>query len=181
MVHIYKTGIQGEKRNILHAITKMEIASIPEEYFDSLVQEFSYDPVRLPITKDPTQVLYNRGTLETIWDMKHEVVNPFTRQPFDISDAIPQAELRQQMCQYIASNRGLTPSLQVIPDYTKVLSKCLIIAQKSKMSKSQKEQYRKALWQRFNLLRLHCQYRAENRELFSSIRGYDSLKQVVTE
>jgi hypothetical protein len=41
------------------------------------------------------------------------------------------------------------------------------------------ERYWKVLWQKVNLVRLYCQYRAENRELFSSIRGYAYLSQVV--
>ena len=65
-----------------------ESTRIPEEYVDMLVQEFAYDPIRLPLAEDPAQVLYNRRTLETIWDAKHDAVNPFTRQPFDISCAI---------------------------------------------------------------------------------------------
>ena len=65
---------------------------IPEEYVDMLVQEFAYDPIRLPLAEDPAQVLYNCKTLETIWNDKHDVVNPFTHQPFDISYAIPQFE-----------------------------------------------------------------------------------------
>lgn len=63
--------------------------SIPEEYVDILVQEFAYDPIRLCPTEDRVQVLYNRRTLETIWDTKYEAVNPFTRQPFDINNSIP--------------------------------------------------------------------------------------------
>lgn len=68
---------------------------IPEMYIDVLTQQFVYDLVRLSHTKDPTQVLYNRTTLETIQDGKQEVVSPFTRQPFDISNVIPWAGLRQ--------------------------------------------------------------------------------------
>jgi hypothetical protein len=39
--------------------------------------------------------------------------------------------------------------------------------------------YWKGLWQRLNLLRLYCQHCPENREVFSSIRGYKYLLQVV--
>ena len=35
---------------------------IPEEYVDMLVQEFAYDPIRLPLAEDPAQVLYNHTT-----------------------------------------------------------------------------------------------------------------------
>jgi hypothetical protein len=77
-----------------------ERISIPKDYVDILLQEFSYDPNPLPLAEDPAQVLYNRRTLETIWDAKHDVVNPLTRQPFDINYVIPQSEMRKQMLQY---------------------------------------------------------------------------------
>jgi hypothetical protein len=35
------------------------------------------------------------------------------------------------------------------------------------------------LWQKFNLLRLYCQYREENKDAFYSIKGYEILTQVV--
>ena len=80
-----------------HPIAEMASESnrIPELYVDMLVQEFSYDPIRLPLQEDHAQVLYNWKTLETIWDEKHDALNPFTHQPFDISHVIPQSELRQ--------------------------------------------------------------------------------------
>ena len=42
-----------------HPIAKMgsESIRIPEEYVDMLVQEFAYDPIRLPLAEDPAQVL----------------------------------------------------------------------------------------------------------------------------
>lgn len=183
-------GVTSSRMVVVSSQECRESVSIPEEHVDQLLQEFAYDPIRLPLKNDPTQVLYNRRTLETIWDAKHEALNPFTRQPFDIKDAIPQVELGEQMCGYIVSN----PNLQVIPDYTKVLSesdmknllnelfsdyKSLINTKKWKNRKLQQEQYLKALWRRFNLLRLYCQYRPENRDLFSSIRGYEWLCQVL--
>ena len=86
---------------------------IPEEFVDDLLNEFAYDPLRLPVTEDPAQMLYNRRTLEKIWDSEHNALNPFTRQPFDNSHAIPQIELRQQMSEYIFKNN--TNCLDVIP------------------------------------------------------------------
>jgi hypothetical protein len=53
--------------------------NLPEEFVDILVQNFAYDPIRLPISEDPSQVLYNRRTLETIWDTKQDAINPYTR------------------------------------------------------------------------------------------------------
>ena len=157
-----------------------ESTRIPEEYVDMLVQEFAYDPIRLPLAEDPAQVLYNRRTLETIWDAKHDAVNPFTRQPFDISHAIPQSELKQQMHQYIADNTNPTLTLEVIPDYTKVLNKndmktlfddlilhyeCLV-NEHYMNGNLETQRYWKVFWQRLNLVRLYCQYSEENRELF---------------
>ena len=168
---------------------------IPEEYVDMLVQEFAYDPIRLPLAEDPAQVLYNRRTLETIWDAKHDAVNPFTRQPFDISHVIPQFELRQQMHRYIVDNSSPTLMLEVIPDYTKLLSKYEMInllnglilyyrrqVNEHYMNRNLKnERCWKVLWQRLNLVRLYCQYSEENREMFFSIGGYAYLLQIVDE
>ena len=95
--------------------------NIPEEFVDIVVQEFAYDPVRLPSAEDPSQVLYNRRTLETIWETKQGAINPYTRQPFYIFNVIPQTELKQQMCEYILNNRSL--GLEVVADYTKILNR----------------------------------------------------------
>ena len=43
------------------------------------------------------------------------------------------------------------------------------------------EHYWKVLWQKFNLLRLYCQYRPENRVAFCSIGGYEYLFPVFDE
>ena len=98
--------------------------NIPEDYVDSIVQDFAYDPVKLPFAQDPCQVLYNRRTLETIWD--NDAINPYTRQSFHILDVIPQTQLKQQMHEYILNNnRSITLSLgglEVIPDYTQILN-----------------------------------------------------------
>ena len=98
---------------------------ILEEFVDDLLNEFAYDPLRLPVTEDPAQMLYNRRTLKKIWDSAHKAVNPYTRQPLDISHAITQIELRQQMSEYIIKNKNSASSecFQVIQvDYTKPLS-----------------------------------------------------------
>ena len=129
MIYIYMCVIdsldQVERREILNTVercfhcrqilktmkgcdlnTKMsEESSIPEEFLDTLVNEFAYDPVRLSFSEDPAQVLYNCRTLEKICYTKHSAVNPYSRQPFDIKNSIPQIELSQQMRQYIENNR----------------------------------------------------------------------------
>ena len=61
-------------------------------------------------------------TLETIWDDKQEHVNPFTHQPLNINNFIPQAELRWEMQLYIVNRSNLALSLKFIPVYTQVLS-----------------------------------------------------------
>ena len=38
--------------------------------------DFVYDPMRLPIDQDPTQHIYNRKTLETIWETTHHAEIP---------------------------------------------------------------------------------------------------------
>jgi hypothetical protein len=181
LVHIHRLEIA------LPIDLKMASDGVPEEYLDVLFQEFAYDPIRLPHAEDPAQLLYNRRTLETIWVTKHEAVNPYTRQPFNIKNVIPQTELREEMHRYITKNR--IPGLQVIPDYTKVLKesemRCLLkdlvyhyryISQKNE---KKEEADWKALWQKLNLIRLYCEYGESNRDSFSSIEGYEYLFMVV--
>jgi len=98
--------------------------NIPEVFVDIVVKEFAYDPIRLSSAEDPSQVLYNRRTLEKIWDTKQDAINSYTRQPFYIFNVIPQTELKQHMCEYILNNNNTTLSLglQVVADYTKILN-----------------------------------------------------------
>jgi hypothetical protein len=175
--------------------------NIPEEFVDIVVQEFAYDPIRLPSAEDPSQVLYNRRTLETIWETKQGAINPYTRQPFYIFNVIPQTELKQQMCEYILNNRSL--GLEVVADYTKILNQtemkhlldelvfagkqCLRLLKKKRRRNRNRNrkpddeelEHWKALWKKLNLVRLYCQYREENRQVFSSIKGYEYLFQVI--
>ena len=51
---------------------------VPREYINMLVQEFAYNPIRLAIEEDPTQILYNHRTIKRIWDTNHEAINPYT-------------------------------------------------------------------------------------------------------
>ena len=76
-----------------------------EKYIDIITDDFAYDPVRLPIDQDPTQAIYNRKTLETIWESAHHARNPFTRQWFHIKSVIPQEEFRVEMQQQSAKFR----------------------------------------------------------------------------
>ena len=97
---------------------EIQMEVLPEEYMDIITCEFAYDPVRLPRDQDATQSLYDRKTLETIWETRREAQNPFTK------SAIPQTQLRQQMEDYVkhhnlSARRGA--KLDVIQDYTKIL------------------------------------------------------------
>jgi len=78
---------------------------------DIISGEFAYYLVRLPIEQEPTQAFYNRKTLESIWETKHQAPNPYTRQWFEMKSVIPQTELRREMEHYIelhkiSSNAG---------------------------------------------------------------------------
>ncbi|GLJ11645.1 hypothetical protein SUGI_0173540 [Cryptomeria japonica] len=179
---------------------------IPEAYKDAINQEFAYDPIRLPISQDPAQLLYNRRTLEIIWEAKHQAINPFTNMPFDINQAIPQVDLAKHMRSYLTDNKAVTNNsasqcngyadrqslrgLEVIQDYNRVLEEsemkdhlnglvlhthCFPHGSKTNMV----ENFWKALWKKLNILRLVCQYKVENRELFVSVQGYKSLFRVV--
>jgi len=79
----------------------MEMETVPEKYMDIISGDVAYDPVQLPLEQDPTQLLYNRNTLQNIWEIEQHARNPFTRQWFDIKSVIPQTELRKEMKRYI--------------------------------------------------------------------------------
>jgi hypothetical protein len=98
---------------------EMEMETVPERYMDIISGDVAYDPVRLPLEQDPTQLLYNRNTLQNIWEIEQHARNPFTRKWFDIKSAIPQTELRKEMKRYIKLH-GL-PSNTVIAGYSKIL------------------------------------------------------------
>lgn len=100
------------------------------------------------------------------------------------------------MCQYILDNPtlSLTLGLEVIPDYTKVLStremkhlfnelgfhcQNLLDSPSPISNLDEDNKYWKNLWQKLNLLRLYCQYNVENKVTFWSINGYQSLFQIV--
>ena len=61
-----------------------------EKYMDMISGGFAYDPVRLPLDQDPTETLYNKKTLDHIWETVNEAQNPYTRQWLDIKCVTPQ-------------------------------------------------------------------------------------------
>lgn len=95
------------------------------------------------------------------------------------------------MYQYILNNNNAscTLSLEIISDYTKVLSEeemknllTVSVSDYNYLINARKEnidQYWKALWQKLNLLRLYCQYRAVNKKVFHVMRGHEFLFQVI--
>lgn len=105
---------------------EIEREMFPERYMDVITYEFAYDPVKLPLDQDPTQSLYNRKTLETIWENKPigQAENPITKRWFNAKTVIPQVELRQEMEDYIELQKfsECKPAdINVIEEYTKVL------------------------------------------------------------
>ena len=96
------------------------------------------------------------------------------------------------MSRYILENRTLTVGLEVILDYTNVLTAkdmenllmelsfhhqdldfhCSREIVEEKTGRMHEDKYWKTLQKKFNFLRLYCEYRAENKETFSSIKGY---------
>ena len=99
------------------------------------------------------------------------------------------------MSHYILQNRTLTLGLEVIPDYTNVLTSrdmenlfielsfhhqelnfhCSRAIAADQIGSMHEEKYWKTLWKKLNLVRLYYQYRAENRETFLSVKGYEYL------
>jgi hypothetical protein len=98
---------------------EMDMEMIPDRYMDIFSGEFAYDPVRLPLDQDPTQLLYNRKTLHTIWKTERHARNPLTRKWFDIKRAIPQSDLRKEM-NHFCQLHGFPPRT-VIANYSKIL------------------------------------------------------------
>jgi hypothetical protein len=122
------------------------------------------------IPSDPTQALYDRKTLERIWETKHETTNPYTRQWFDMKCSIPQTKLRREMEHYIELHKIPSDAgeLDVIAEYTVILDEdkmkqhlkmsCDYISERS----IRKEQYWVTTWKKINVLRLCCQFHDQN-------------------
>ena len=131
---------------------EMDMEMVPDMYLDIITGEFAYDPVRLPVEQDPTQLLYNRKTLQTIWETERDARNPLTRQWFDIKSAIPQTELRKEMKHFVELRRF--PGKSVIIEYS---------ITENQWSK---------IWKKINLIRLFCEFNYENIKLFISLHGF---------
>jgi len=160
-----------------------------ERYMDMISGEFAYDPVRLPLDQDPTQVLYNRKTLESIWETEHEATNPYTRQWFDMKSAIPQTELRREMEHYI--------DLHKIPSYGgeyNVIGEYTVILDEDKMKQHLKmldetiseilireKPYWVTIWRKINLLRLCCQFHDQNIQTFRSLHGFRYFNRLISQ
>jgi hypothetical protein len=97
-----------------------------ERYMDIITADFAYDPVRLPIDQDRTQTIYNRNTLEKLWDTTNQPSSPFTREWFHIKSVIPQRDMREEMHkQYIKHHKisladGAEFDVIELSDYTKM-------------------------------------------------------------
>ena len=160
-----------------------------EKYMDMITGELAYDPVRLPVEQDIAQALYNRKTLETIWETNHEAQNPYTRQWFDMKSVIPQTELRREMAHYIELHKNPSDAdeeLDVIGEYTVILDDNEM-KQQLKMLRDyiserliKKKQYWLTIWKKINLLRLCCQFHEQNIQTFRSLRGFTYFKRLIS-
>lgn len=164
----------------------MERENVPERFIDSISREFAYDPVKLPLQQDPTQSLYNRKTLETIWDTKQQPQNPFTRQWFDRRSVIPQIELRREMEKYIELHRYPTDvELEVVPEYAIILNeaqmKQYLEACKGVSEMLTKQNCWIIMWKKINFLRVCCEFHNENINTFRSLDGYRYLECLIWE
>lgn len=166
---------------------EVEMEMVPDKYKDVIYYEFAYDPVRLPLDQDPTQSLYDRKSLETVWETKRHAQNPLTKQWFNAKSAIPQTELRQEMEDYIklqklSGCRGA--ELEVIEEYTKILEEeemkqFLYILNKSLPKKVTTQDECLTIWKKINLLRLYCQFDRKNIETFRSLHGFRYLNEFI--
>ena len=171
---------------------EMEIKTetvMPERYLDVITWEFAYDPVRLPVDQDPTQSLYDRKTLEMIWETKCEAQNPYTRQWFNAKTAVPQAVLRREMEEYIKLHHFSASDcaeLDVIEEYAKVLEdgemkQYFKILEKSMLEMVTTKKQCTTMWKKINLLRMYCQFHSRNIVTFRSLDGFKYLNQLIHE
>jgi hypothetical protein len=161
---------------------EMDMEMIPDRYMDIISGEFAYDPVRLPLDQDPTQLLYNRKTLQTIWETERHARNPLTRKWFDIKRAIPQSDLRKEM-KHFCQLHGFPPRT-VIANYSKILHDgemklLLITLYKYVKGRPITEEQWVKIWKTINILRLFCEFHFQNIKLFISLRGFRCLKKVI--
>ena len=153
-----------------------------EKYVDIISGGFSYEPVWLPLDQDPTDTLYNRKTLDRIWETANEARNPYTRQWLDIKCVTPQTGLRKEMEEYInthADDQINEEEIDVIADYTKIMDKgemkqILEVIRSSAVSLgySANDRFWEKIWKSINLIRLYCQSHVENIETFRNLNGY---------
>jgi hypothetical protein len=141
---------------------EMDMEMIPDRYMDIISGEFAYDPVRLPLDQDPTQLLYNRKTLQTIWEIERHARNPLTRQWFDIKSVIPQIDLRKEMKHFIKLH-GF-PRKTVIAEYSKILDggemkRYLMTLRKYVKGRAITEEQWVKIWK---TIRLFCEFHFQN-------------------
>ena len=162
---------------------EMDMEMIPDRYMDIISGEFAYDPVRLPLDQDPTQLLYNRKTLHTIWETERHARNPLTRKWFDIKRAIPQSDLRKEM-NHFCELHGFPPRT-VIANYSKILHdgemKQLLITlyEYVKGRPMITEEQWVEIWKTINILRLFCEFHFQNIKLFISLQGFRYFEKVI--
>ena len=158
-----------------------------ERYMDIITADFAYDPVRLPIDQDRTQTIYNRNTLEKLWDTTNQPSSPFSREWFHIKSVIPQRDMRKEMHQYIKHHKISADGAEfdVIEDYTKILEEgrmkeyLNILSDGISMDLVLETQEWVKLWKKINLLRLYCQYRDENIQTFRGLNGFIYLEKLI--
>jgi len=164
---------------------------VPERYIDMISGDFLYDPVRLPPDQDSSQNIYNRKTLETIWETTHSALSPYTRQCFHVKNAIPQTELREEMKEYINLHKFPTNTqcaeFHIIADYTKILDenemKQLLNTLRNYVISerwTKEKQCWGTVWKNINLVRLYCQSNEKNIQTFRCLHGYKYFDQIVT-
>ena len=167
---------------------EVDMEMVPEKYMDVITCEFAYDPVRLPLDQDASQSLYNRKTIEIIWETKCQAENPFTKQWFTAKSVIPQTDLRREMDEYIKLQKSSAcrgAELDVIEEYSKILEEEDMKQYLDLLFKSMQEQLTtqkqcSMLWKKINLLRLYCQFDSKNIETFRSLHGFRYLNEVIT-
>lgn len=173
---------EGKTEREMEIVVEDQKVMVPERYIDIISGEVSYDPVQLPPEEDPTQLLYDRKTLQTIWETEHHAKNPLTRQWFDIKSAIPQRELRKEIKQFTKLH-GFPPNT-LIANYSKILceeqmKEHLRMLCKYVEAKPITEKQWEKIWKTMNLIRLFCEYDFQNIKLVISVEGIRYFRKLI--
>jgi ubiquitin conjugation factor E4 B len=81
-----------------------DLGDVPDEYLDPLMATIMKDPVVLPTSR----ITVDRSTIKA--HLLSDATDPFNRSPLKIDDVVDNAELRDQIQQWLAERRAGRPT-----------------------------------------------------------------------